>query len=452
MTKLTRRNLLLTGAAAAGLASCGRPGEQVSSPLKAGAQPPTRGKGLFGEIFGYGVRQEANSLTADSDDVRMYREAVGWMKERSEKNVLDPMGWAQHWAHHSLFCATNTFTYQVHYGWYFLPWHRAYLVNLEQKIRRILNEPAFALPFWDWTRNNKIPDWFFGDDNPLNNTTRLQQPGARVPNDFIHPDGSLQAKRFDHFGGRERIPGELQVEGTMEQSIHNCVHNWIGGEMASFDGAGNDTIFQSHHGQIDRIWDIWLRQGGGRANPTTESWLEHPFWFYGWEGAPEPVKVKDLLDTKALGYDFADYDISPTLTEETMPVFDGDSIDFGVIDPNDELLAQINAVSNGAEGRVSLVYERLSLPMHPFHHRLFFIDEATGDATYVSTQTILPIPDLNRGLEREVSSQVQVPPHAVDAILNSGRIRVVGVPVPLEGRSIPLEPVPFKGVSLTVEA
>lgn len=98
------------------------------------------------EIVGFGVRKEAHRLTADSDDVRMYREAVAWMKARSAQNPLDPLGWAQHWAHHSMFCATNTFGYQVHYGWFFLPWHRAYLVNLEQKIRRVLNEHTFALP------------------------------------------------------------------------------------------------------------------------------------------------------------------------------------------------------------------------------------------------------------------------------------------------------------------
>ena len=106
-----------------------------------------RASSLGEAIIGQGVRKEANSLTADSDDVRIYRDTVAWMKARSEKNPLDPMGWAQHWAHHSLFCATNTFEFQVHYGWFFLPWHRAYLVNLEQKIRHVAQEPSFALPY-----------------------------------------------------------------------------------------------------------------------------------------------------------------------------------------------------------------------------------------------------------------------------------------------------------------
>lgn len=183
---LSRRSLLAAGAVgmlgAGGLTALAR-GQSPRSPslpqIDPASLPP------MSEIVGFGIRKEAHGLTADSDDVRMYREAVGWMKARSEANPLDPMGWAQHWAHHSLFCATNTFGYQVHYGWFFLPWHRAYLVNLEQKIRRLLNEPTFALPYWDWTRNASPPAWYWGEDNPLFNTTRLQERGDTVPADFL---------------------------------------------------------------------------------------------------------------------------------------------------------------------------------------------------------------------------------------------------------------------------
>jgi len=405
------------------------------------------------KILGFGVRKEAHSLTSESDDVRMYREAVGWMKARSDQNPLDPMGWAQHWAHHSMFCATNTFGYQVHYGWFFLPWHRAYLVNLEQKIRRLLNEPKFALPYWDWTRNPKVPSWFWGGDNPLSNSTRMQEPGDALPLDFLELGPTLRAKRFDHFGGRKRVPGNHQVEGTLEQGAHNNVHNWTGGEMASFDGAGNDPIFQSHHGNIDRIWEIWLAQGDGRANPSDADWLAHQFWFFGPTGDREAVTVDRLLDTKELGYAFDDLGWQSTLTEASAPKFNGDAQTFGVIDLGKTQRAQIRDLTEGrATGRVALNYERLSLPIQPFQHRLFFLDEASGTATYVGTFTILPIPDLRSGLERSVTSQVEIPPDVLQTMLQSQRIRVVGVGVPLKGRNIPQQPVPFAGVSVTIEA
>lgn len=453
--QISRRAMVGTGALGFGALALGLPlsPSNSRSTLMQELQVATEAMPPMSEIIGFGVRKEAHSLTENSDDVRMYREAVGWMKARSDRNPLDPLGWAQHWAHHSMFCATNTFGYQVHYGWFFLPWHRAYLVNLEQKIRRVLNEPGFALPYWDWTINPRVPDWYWGEGNPLFNTTRLQEQGDSMPADFLELGPVMRARRFDHFGGRKRVPGENQVEGTLEQGAHNNVHNWTGGEMASFDGAGNDPMFQSHHGNIDRIWEIWLAQGDGRANPTDPAWLDHHFWFFGPNGNRESVRVGDLLDTRALGYEFENLDWRPTLTPETTPRFPGGGDTYGTLELNNAQLAQITDLTDGnGTGRVSLNYERLSLPIHPYKHRLFFIDDASGAATYVGTFTILPIPDLRSGLERSVTSQVEVPPAALQALLRSGRVRVVGVGVPLKGRNIPTQPVPFEGVSLTVEA
>jgi len=450
---ISRRNLITTfagfGVAGLGLASCGRETPQGGDyvDVQTNNLPP------MSEILGSGVRKDAHSLTADSDDVRMYRDAVAWMKKRSDENPLDPMGWAQHWAHHSLFCATRTFGYQVHYGWFFLPWHRAYLVNLEQKIRRVLNEPAFALPYWDWTKNPNVPDWYWGKNNALFNSTRLQERGDVLPADFLELGPALRAKKFDHFGGRRRTPGDVQVEGTLEQGAHNNVHNWTGGEMASFDGAGNDPMFQSHHGNIDRIWEIWLAQGDGRANPTDNDWLDHAFWFYGPSGDREAIKVRDLLDTNALGYRFDNLEWQSTLTPETTPAFDGRGDTYATLSLSDSQLAQIRTLSRGeGPGRVSLNYERMSLPIQPFQHRLFFVNEDNGDATYVGTFTILPIPDLRSGLERTVTSQVEVPPDALNALLRASRVRVVGMGVPLKGRRTPTEPIPFESVSLSINA
>jgi len=39
----------------------------------------------------------------------------------------------------------------------FLPWHRAYLFELEQKLRAW--NPSLYIPYWDWTTDRDIPDW-----------------------------------------------------------------------------------------------------------------------------------------------------------------------------------------------------------------------------------------------------------------------------------------------------
>ena len=159
-----------------------------------------------------------------------------------------------------------------------------------------------------------------------------------------------------------------------------------------------------------------------------------------------------MLVTQEVGYGYADQDWRLTLSPQTTPRFPGGGETYATLDLSPAQLAQINQRVSGANrGRVSLNYERLSLPIHPFKHRLFFVDGRTAKATYVGTFTILPIPDLRSGLERTVTSQVEVPPKALEALLESGRVRVVGVGVPLKGRAIPVQPVPFSGVSLTLE-
>lgn len=55
----------------------------------------------------------------------------------------------------------------------------------------------------------------------------------------------------------------------LEKSIHNPVHNAIGGDMIRAD-APNDPIFWLFHTFIDKIWDDWekLNPGIGYANKT----------------------------------------------------------------------------------------------------------------------------------------------------------------------------------------
>jgi len=42
----------------------------------------------------------------------------------------------------------------------FLPWHRAFLLKLEQKMRE--RDATVSIPYWDWTQNRGIPDWMAG--------------------------------------------------------------------------------------------------------------------------------------------------------------------------------------------------------------------------------------------------------------------------------------------------
>ncbi|RWN88632.1 MAG: tyrosinase family protein [Mesorhizobium sp.] len=56
-----------------------------------------------------------------------------------------------------------------HDNWWFLPWHRGYLLNFENICRELSGDDAFRLPYWDWTESPSVPLAFFDDElNPGN--------------------------------------------------------------------------------------------------------------------------------------------------------------------------------------------------------------------------------------------------------------------------------------------
>jgi tyrosinase len=60
--------------------------------------------------------------------------------------------------------------------------------------------------------------------------------------------------------------------------------------------AAFDPIFFAHHCMVDRIWYLWQVEHGSGAVPQDLLDLElRPFG----------KRVKDVLDTQALGYDYA---------------------------------------------------------------------------------------------------------------------------------------------------
>ena len=67
----------------------------------------------------------------------------------------DPRNWYRQAVVHLLDCP--------HANWWFLPWHRGYLLHFEEICRDLSGDPEFALPFWDWTSSPRVPDALFDD-------------------------------------------------------------------------------------------------------------------------------------------------------------------------------------------------------------------------------------------------------------------------------------------------
>jgi tyrosinase len=211
-----------------------------------------------------------------------------------------------------------------HGTWYFLPWHRGYLLALEAQLREdivSLGGPSgWALPYWNYFGGNngnqykmppafsakKLPD---GTQNPLyvsmrygpDNNGKIYIPtptgSAAHPADANLSDGTVLESCLanDLFTGSDSITkspgfGGLatgfhhigRTFGSIESDPHNLVHVYIGGAISNKDAglmsdpgiAALDPIFYLHHANIDRIWAVW--NIGGNSNPSDPKWLNGP--------------------------------------------------------------------------------------------------------------------------------------------------------------------------------
>ncbi len=412
------------------------------------------------------TRKNIASLAPNDPEIKLLKDAVGIMREKSQKWPLDPSGWSENGALHTKFCATIEFTYQVHYSWFVWPWHRAYLWTLEKKLQYAVQEPQLALHYWDWTKDPRIPQHFQGDKtNPFFNDTRMAYPEDIIPLDFMNLGPALRTQQFFTFGGYP-FPSNgkgPQIDGLAEQSFHNNIHNWIGGEMAGFVGAGYDPIFYGHHGNCDRFWEAWLNADDSHQNPIEEEWLEKTFYFTDEKGKPMEIKVKDVLDTEKLGYRFADLDFSneyyEPMEDKIVPtrelvtasaVYNSNLED----EKKTQLLQKINVEDSAF---VQLKFERAQLPYMPFCARVFFtfgetnLDTYNINCKYIGTFTILPITSAEKGLlERDVYMNVEITKGIAQRIADNQEIKVLFEPVQVRGREIPDEPLQLKDITFKI--
>jgi tyrosinase len=113
-------------------------------------------------------RVSLEGLAWDDPIVSTYRDAVAAMKAKPSG---DKFNWSNLAHIHGI--DPNHYHFCPHGNWYFLPWHRAYLVTYEKAIRQITGHNDFAIPYWDWTTNPKLPDQFTSPTLPNNKPNAL---------------------------------------------------------------------------------------------------------------------------------------------------------------------------------------------------------------------------------------------------------------------------------------
>lgn len=241
-----------------------------------------------------------------------------------------------------------------HGSWYFLPWHRGYLMALEAQLRAdivSLGGPAdWSLPYWNYFGGNNgaeytIPPAFLeqeleGEPNPLyvakrygpdgDGTIYIPTPAWAAANPGAPPasvtDTCLMNDLYTGSDARTRPPGfggprttfahGGDAGGNLESDPHNLVHVSIGGGLADDDyglmsdpgTAALDPIFYLHHCNIDRMWGSW--NAAGNSNPTDAAWLDGPVarhFVMPWPGTePWYYSPKQLAKLGDLDYGYDD--------------------------------------------------------------------------------------------------------------------------------------------------
>lgn len=209
----------------------------------------------------------------------------------------DPTSWSYQAAiHGSLVSPAMPLWNECEHGTdQFLSWHRLYLYRFERVLRKAAGSPNLTLPFWDWTAHRELPAPFRDTTpgNPLFTSNRFTavNGGASLPASAVSYGAAFPLVPFASFSS--------SLEGTP----HGAVHVSIGGWMSNVPTAAQDPIFWLHHANIDRLWGLWLAQGGGRVDPTTATWLNQTYSFFDENGIQVCMTARQTLNScRDLGY------------------------------------------------------------------------------------------------------------------------------------------------------
>lgn len=251
-----------------------------------------------------------------------------------------------------------------HQTWYFLPWHRGYLLALERQVRReieLLGGPhdTWALPYWNYFETDRnvvppafrTPDWPDGSgDNPLFVEQRWGPMAIAPDNDFhelVHLN-PLSDREFSGpgnggstgFGGRPTAFNWSGGDnGGAEWQPHNIIHTLVGGQhptltfpppndqvpilglMSVPQTAAVDPIFYLHHCNVDRLWESWNNFPADKLainpndwrNPSGSDWGDGPaasgdreFAMPNTDGSTWGFTPREMEDITALDYEYED--------------------------------------------------------------------------------------------------------------------------------------------------
>lgn len=284
-------------------------------------------------------------LTAGEADELLGSQVPGWSMRGDPGVRLSWWDLFVLWHYVSMQLATaGAGSNRAHGGPIFLPWHRMYLIRLEEVLQDVTQDAQLALPYWDWADDGELIAsqqfrtvlWTDSHLGPARGDVvsgslgelrvRLTQRWTAQTGQFLEAHAPRPVRRAAGTDRQVRtLPTRAHVARCMQEAVsdtpgwdinsagfrnhlegwrpdppglHNRVHVWIGGDMSP-GTSPNDPVFYLNHCNVDRIWEARMRRSPLPYLPTQTTpgapaghRLEDPMVAL----IGEPMTAQDVLD------------------------------------------------------------------------------------------------------------------------------------------------------------
>jgi tyrosinase len=178
----------------------------------------------------------------------------------------------------------------------FLPWHRMFVLDMENALRRV--DDSVTVPYWDWTKNRSATSvpWtadLLGGNGRRGDRQVMTGPFAYRTGWWPIRAGVTDDRFLTRDLGRSRDPINLPTKADLDRALkdpvydvspwdstvtkgfrnkmegwgpssnpwlnHNRVHRWVGGAMLGA-GSVNDPVFWLVHAFVDLQWQRWQQR------------------------------------------------------------------------------------------------------------------------------------------------------------------------------------------------